>query len=34
MKMLKERLKIQGDIIEKKKNMNKRHVNKINYKKN
>lgn len=30
MKMLKERLRIQGDLLEKEKNMNKRHVNKLN----
>lgn len=30
MQMLRERLRIQGDIIEKKKEMNKRHVNRLN----
>jgi very-short-patch-repair endonuclease len=30
MKMLKERLHIQGDVIEKNKEMNKRHINKLN----
>ena len=34
MKMLRERLKIQGEIIEKEKNMNKRHVNRLNENKN
>lgn len=29
MEFLKEKLRIQGEVIEKKKNMNKRHVNKI-----
>lgn len=34
MKMLREKLKIQGEILEKERNMNKRHVNHLNENKN